>query len=182
MANKTFRKLLLRSVVGIVTLAMLFTATACKNKNKNAESATLPSEEPQPTVLKVEDIAAKAGDKNVAVTVSVTGNPGILGMDFDVYYDDSVAVLTDARSELDVPGHSYTAPAYFRNPTTFLWDFEDGNWNADETILTLFFDIAENAEPGAYEVKLMYSYGNIFDNNGDPINVDVTNAVITVLE
>ena len=177
MADKTFRKHLWRSIAGISVLAMLLTATACKSK------------EAEPTIevtkvvtLELSSVIGKPGDKNVEVTVDITGNYGILGMDFDVYYDDTVVTLTDAKSQLNVEGSSFTEPAYYRNPTTFLWDFQDASWTTDGTILTLYFDIAEDAEPGAYEIELKYSYGNIFDDDGEPIDVKVRNAIFTVEE
>lgn len=131
-------------------------------------------------VLIVEGTSAKAGDSGVEVLVKIENNPGILGMDFDLYYDDTVMVLTEATSELDPEECVYTAPAYYRNPTTFLWDSQDLSWTDDGTFLKLHFDILDTAPSGEYEIKIMYSYGNIFGADLEPIDVSVRSGNISV--
>jgi hypothetical protein len=74
----------------------------------------------------------------------------------------------------------YTPPAYYRNPTTFLWDFQDINWVDDGVFLKLYFDIQEDAHVGDYQLKLMYSYGNIFDGNCEPIDVSVKHGKLSI--
>ena len=178
---------------------MLFSATACSEEESSGTSeattdlpattaaqmpdgTTVPEPTVPPTMLTVKGTTAGAGDKAVTVTVDISGNTGILGMDFDVYYDADVMTLVDAKSAIDDPGCVFTPPAYYRNPTSFLWDFQDAGWGSDGTILTLTFDISETAPAGEYEVKLMYSYGNIFDADANPIDVKVMDATITVEE
>lgn len=178
---------------------MLFSATACGEEESSGTSeattdlpattaaqmpdgTTVPEPTVPPTMLTVKGTTVRAGDKAVTVTVDISGNTGILGMDFDVYYDDAVMTLVDAKSAIDDPGSFFTPPAYYRNPTSFLWDFQDAGWGSDGTILTLTFDISETAPAGEYEVKLMYSYGNIFDADANPIDVKATSAMITVEE
>lgn len=192
-------KLLHRLLAAVFALAMLLTMTACGEEEttgttgdtkgsageavSQTETATDATVETQPpTVLSVKGTTVKAGDKAVTVTVDISGNTGILGMDFDVYYDADVMTLVDAKSAIDDPGCVFTPPAYYRNPTSFLWDFQDAGWGSDGTILTLTFDISETAPAGEYEVKLMYSYGNIFDADANPIDVKVMDATITVEE
>lgn len=197
--NKKISGKLLRLLATVFALAMLLTLAACgeeeateasdNSKDPTGDTAsqtetgtdviveTLP-----PTVLTVKGATVKAGDKAVTVTVDISGNPGILGMDFDIYYDDAVMTLVNAESAIDDPGSFFTPPAYYRNPTSFLWDFQDAGWAADGTILTLTFDISETAPAGEYEVKIMYSYGNIFNAAAEPIDVKVTGATIHVEE
>lgn len=179
------RKLLSRLMAALCATAILLTASACgKNKTGDPSQAegSATKETLPPAVFTVTGKTAKAGDKQVEVTVSITDNPGIFGMDFDLCYDDTALVLTDAQSSSDIPDYCYTRPSYYRNPTTFLWDFQDMDWAADGVILTLHFDVLETAAPGSYEVTLMHSYGNIFDSNGEPIEVKVTNGYVTVEE
>lgn len=132
------------------------------------------------TTLIVEGATAKVGDKRVEVTIKVAKNPGILGIDFNLFYDDSVMALVDAKSQLDLKGCVYTPPAYFRNPTTFLWDFQDANWVKDGAFLKLYFDVLDTAPAGDHEIKIMYSYGNIFDADFEPIDVAVRNGYLSV--
>ena len=137
----------------------------------------IPADKP---ALVVNGTKAKAGDKQVEVIIDVVNNPGILGMDFDLYYDDSVLTLVDTRSLLELEGCEFTPAAYYKNPTTFLWDFQDPNWTQDGAVLKLFFDIAEDAPAGKYEIKIMYSYGNIIDADLNPVDVSVKNGNITI--
>lgn len=195
-SKRSSGKLLHRLLAAVFALAMLLTMTACGEEEttgetkgsagetvSQTETATDGTVETQPpTVLSVKDTRVKAGDKAVTVTVDISGNTGILGMDFDVYYDDAVMTLVDAKTAIDDPGSFFTPPAYYRNPTSFLWDFQDTGWAADGTVLTLTFDISESAPAGEYAVKLMYSYGNIFDADANPIDVKVMDATITVEE
>lgn len=186
------RKALMRILV-LLLIAALFCTACQKNGQADPTQASttapegsdaptlMPEVETRPTLI-VGSTRAKAGDKGVEVMVQLVRNPGVLGMDFDIYYDESVMTLVDARSELQLEGCEYTAPAYYRNPTTFLWDFQDANWVADGVFLTLYFDIAEDAPVGNYEVKLLYSYGNIFDAEFQPIDVAIRNSNISIGE
>lgn len=184
-------KKLLALLLAIATLfAAAFAMTACSSEEAptsepTAESAsgppqirgTIPATKP---ALVVNSAKAKAGDKAVEVTIAMANNPGILGMDFDLYYDDTVLTLTDAQSLLVQEGCEFTPAAYYKNPTTFLWDFQDAGWAEDGAILKLCFNIADDAPAGKYEIRIMYSYGNIFDENLEPIDVGVKNGNISI--
>lgn len=170
---------------GLAVALVLGSMAGCKSDKSTQSTEPLDTE---PTVqdtrpaLTVERTRAKAGDKAVEVIIEVKNNPGILGIDFDLYYDETALCLVDAKSVLDLDGCVYTEPAYYRNPTTFLWDFQDANWNYDGAFLKLYFDVLDTAALGNYEIKLMYSYGNIFDADLKPIDVGVKNGYISVVE
>lgn len=176
-----------------VTL-LLCGMTACRDKSASDSQAVVVTggdEEPEEVhvrgtipatkpALVVNGTTATAGEKQVEVIIDVTNNPGILGMDFDLYFDDTVMTLTDAQSLLTQEGCEFTPAAYYKNPTSFLWDFQDINWTEDGAILKLYFDIAQDAPAGNYEIKIMYSYGNIFDANFEPIDFGVKNGNISI--
>lgn len=152
-------------------------ATQAEQAGEIPVRGEIPADKP---ALVVNGTKAKAGDKQVEVIIDMVNNPGILGMDFDLYYDDSVLTLVDARSLLELEGCEYTPAAYYKNPTTFLWDCQDANWTQDGAVLKLFFDIAEDAPAGKYEIKIMYSYGNIIDADLNPVDAGVKNGNITI--
>mgnify|MGYP003324428745 CR=1 FL=1 len=81
---------------------------------------------------------------------------------------------------IDLEGCVYTPAVYYKNPTTFLWDFQDANWTQDGSVLKLYFDIAENAPAGKYEIKIMYSYGNILGADLESVDMAVKNGNITI--
>ncbi len=186
-------------LVSVLLFATLCTMTSCRANEaeestedaKNTEMiqgddgeyedpavrGSIPADKP---ALVVEGVKAKAGDKRVQVVIDVVNNPGILGMDYDLYYDDSVMTLVEAQSVPTYEGCVFTSPAYYKNPTTFLWDSQDANWFEDGELLKLYFDIAEDAAAGKYELKIMYSYGNIVDAEGEPIDFGVKNGYISI--
>lgn len=183
----------LKFLVFILLIGVTSLMTSCRNKNNkepiddSVNNNFINSNDDEdndndctdPTII-VQGSKAKAGDKKIEVVIKIKNNPGILGMDFDLYYDDTVMVLTNSQSLLDLTGCSFTSPAYYRNPTTFLWDFQDLNWTEDGEFLKLEFDITKNISPGEYDIKLMYSYGNIFDGNGEPLDIEVKNGHIII--
>ena len=182
---KKYKKLITCTLAFLLVFAML-TVTACSSNEPAGETGesepisvrgTIPAEKP---ALVVEGTKAKAGDKQVEVIIHVANNPGILGMDFDLYYDESVMTLVDAQSLLELEGCEYTPAAYYKNPTTFLWDFQDASWMQDGAVLKLQFDIAQDAPAGKYEIKIMYSYGNIIDADLQPIDFGVKNGHISI--
>ena len=186
MQMKKHKKILAFMLAVTMMLAVVCTMTACGG---NKEASTTPETEqvqirgtipPEKPALVVEGAKAKAGDQKVEVIINVVNNPGILGADFDLYYDDSVMTLVDAQSVLELEGCEYTTPAYYKNPTTFLWDFQDANWVGDGAFLKLYFDIADDAPAGKYEIKIMYSYGNIIDADLQPIDFGVKNGNISI--
>ena len=188
MKKRFVTKIALRIIVFALLSAIVLNMYACGNKKSKdeipPETVTVTDDDSditEPTLL-IRKTKAKAGDKNVEVVVEVKNNPGILGIDFDLYYDDSAVTLVKAKSELNLEGCSYTPPSYYRNPTTFLWDFQTANWTEDGVFLKLYFDISETASVGEHEIKIMHSYRNIFDEDGTPINVQVKNAYIFVEE
>ena len=186
------KKILVLSLALLLVLAVVLTVVFVTRSPKGSEDdqtsqtgqtedipirGELPADKP---ALVVKGTKACAGDTQVEVTINVVNNPGILGMDFDLYYDDTVMTLVEAQSLLDLEGCEYTPSAYFKNPTTFLWDFQDASWTQDGAVLKLYFDIAEDAPAGKYEIKIMYSYGNIFDANFEPIDFGVKNGNISI--
>ena len=200
--QKINKKVLVLALAILLVLAAVITAVLLWGPGKPVESTgepeqTEPIGETQPTeptedipirgtipadkpALVVNGVKAKAGDKQVEVIIDVVNNPGILGMDFDLYYDDSVLTLVEAQSLLELEGCEYTPSAYYKNPTTFLWDFQDASWTQDGAVLKLYFDIAEDAPAGKYEIKIMYSYGNIFDADLKAIDLGVKNGNISI--
>lgn len=128
----------------------------------------------------VESSSAKIGGKNVEINILFKNNPGIFGMDFDLYYDDSVMTLIDAISFIDTDSCVFTRPKKYHSPSTFLWDFQDGFWVRDGVFLKLLFNISEAAQSGDYAIEVKYSLGNIFDKDFNPIIICTENGVLNI--
>ena len=130
----------------------------------------------------VENNSAKPGDKNVEINVLFKNNPGIFGMDFDLYYDESVMTLIDTVSFVDIDNCVFTQPKKYHTPTTFLWDFQDDVWDRDGLFLKLLFNISETAQSGDYAIEIKYSLGNIFDKDFNPIIIYANNGMLNILD
>lgn len=129
----------------------------------------------------VESSIAKPGDKNVEINVLFKNNPGIFGMDFDVYYDDSVLTLVDAVSFVNTDSCVFTQPKKYHTPSTFLWDFQDEVWDKDGMFLKLVFNISETAQSGDYTIEIKYSMGNIFDKDFNPIIINANDGMLKII-
>lgn len=128
----------------------------------------------------IETVETHAGATEVEVTVKLENNPGILGAVFSVGYDASALKLDYGSSNVTAEGVTFTKPAHYKNPTTFVWDAQDLTWTEDGVILTLFFSVAPTAENGSYNITLTYDPQDIFDGNGDPIDFVVIDGAVTV--
>jgi hypothetical protein len=128
----------------------------------------------------IENVETHAGASEVEVTVKIENNPGILGAVFSVGYDASALKLDYGANNVTAEGVTFTKPAHYKNPTTFVWDAQDVTWTEDGVILTLFFSVAPTAENGSYNITLTYDPQDIFDGNGDSIDFVVIDGSITV--
>jgi len=144
-------------------------------------SAPSVPERTEPSIV-VESVRATAGAKSVEVTVSVENNPGILAMMLTCTYDSSALTLTGATSEDALSALNLTKPGKLASPCNFIWDGVELNEGdiKDGAMLTLIFDVADNAASGEYEIAFSYSAGGIIDNNMLPVEFDVVNGGIVI--
>lgn len=135
----------------------------------------------EPT-LKVETVETSAGEQNVEVKIHVENNPGILAMMLTLEYDTSVLTLTGTANGEVTKSLSFTKPGKLTSPCNFIWDGVEISESdvKDGTILTLTFDIADNAKAGEYDIKISYPEGSIIDNNIEIIEFEVVNGSVTV--
>ena len=148
-------------------------------------TVTAQYEEDTTPALYVSSVSAKAGDSSVMVTVSVAHNPGILGMMFDLTYDDSVLTLkSSANGEAVCDVLTLTKPKNNVSGCRFVWDgVEIGPEDIhDGTVLTLYFDVAENAPIGSYSVGITYSSLTAVDNSLRPITLSITDGSIHIVK
>ena len=134
------------------------------------ESATDIGTDP---AIVVNSVTAKPGDTQVEVTVSISNNPGILGMTLALDYDDAVLTLTGARNGAATSMLSMTKPGKFESGCKFVWDGQEIEKEdvKDGVILTLTFSVSGSAVGGTYPITISYKDGDIIDN--DLATVDV---------
>lgn len=130
--------------------------------------------------ISVESVTADAG-ATVDVNVKISGNPGIAGATFTLKYDEDLTLL-NATSGTAFADLDYTQPGTFTNPCNFTWDSEDAEATADGVVLTLTFQVSENAEKNEkLNVDVSYRFGDVFNNEKD-LTLDITNGNVVVLD
>ena len=118
--------------------------------------------------------------ETVTVPVVIVKNPGIAGAKITAIYDPTL-ILQDACSGEAFSCLDYTGPGQYANPCSFTWDSESGMATQEGEILRLTFQVPEDAPMGrTYEIKCVYTEGDIFDENLDNVSLGVINGAITV--
>lgn len=104
----------------------------------------------EPTILLERVPEAKPGDE-VVVAVVMENNPGFMGMQLTVEYDDTALELTNiAKGEILVGN-------YDANPASGIVVFgADADVTASGTLLTLTFKVKEAATEGAHAVTVVF--------------------------
>ena len=149
-------------VTGVSAGSATITVSAAGNGNYNGATATVEitvisagphTIDPDAPQILVSNSNGRPG-KTATVEVSFANNPGITGLTVDFVYDKSVFTLKSIRGEgltgSWVPGIDRVA-----------WMSSSGDQNFNGRILTLEFDIKEDAVLGTYPITVSYAPGNI---------------------
>lgn len=134
----------------------------------------------EPTIV-VNNVTANAGD-TVTVVVNVKNNPGILAMTLSLTYDDSALELISASNGTALSTLTMTASKTLASGCKFGWDgieIKDEDV-ADGEILVLTFAISDSAASGTYDIEILYTEGDIYDNDINPLSFEIKNGTITV--
>lgn len=135
--------------------------------------------------IKISNEAAMAGNE-VTISVSITGNPGIMAMTFSITYDKSQFEF------IDVTKGFVSTPVYKNHSDKGYVAFsisETSDKTASGNIISIKFKIKDNAKPGKYTIALgnpnYEKYGanidNCFSNSKQDLIVPkITNGSITV--
>lgn len=131
------------------------------------------------TTLDVETVEAAPGS-SVSVDVSISNNPGILGMALQVDYDDALT-LTGGVSGDAFSALTMARPGKYVSGCRFTWDGLDLGPSdiKDGTVLTLAFDVAADATPGA-TLPIDITCSGPVDAGLNAVDVSVKNGAIKV--
>lgn len=132
------------------------------------------------TVFKVDTVTAADDTKKVEVKVSVTNNPGILGMVFSVNYDEGALKLIDCQNGVALSALAFQEPSRLISGCNFVWYGSETGEVIDGEMLILTFEISEDAEPGRYPITISWNDRDIYDNNCDMVDPDVTQGAIVI--
>ena len=134
------------------------------------------------TVLTVEQISTSRGVDNAQVKVTVTNNPGILGMLLSVEYDEDALTLVDSQNGAALSALAFQQPSRYASGCNFLWYGSETGGVMDGEALILTFSVAEDAQLKEYPITVSYAEKDIYDGNSDMLAPGLVQGGITVTE
>lgn len=129
--------------------------------------------------ITVSSAEVDASTSQVALSISVTDNPGITGLMLSLQYNADVFTMTEAESGEALDVLTFTEPSKLGSGCTFLWDgieVKDEDVK-DGVLLTLTFDISPDALAGEYSFLLKV---NAYDNELNPFTLVITGGKVTI--
>ena len=126
-------------------------------------------------------VKGRAGE-SVTVPVTVSGNPGMVGLALDIYYDSSKMILTGVENTGLMTGDFTTSEFYDVEPYLLMW--VDGtatkNNTANGVIANLTFTILESTADGEIPVYADYDPHNLFDASLNPVLFELIDGSVKV--
>ncbi|MDD6763097.1 MAG: leucine-rich repeat protein [Clostridiales bacterium] len=135
------------------------------------------------TTITIPGISDTAGS-TVDVAVQIENNPGILGATLTFEFDEGLILVGAANGDA-FSALTMTTPGSFTSPCNFVWDGQELTDTdiLDGVILTLQFKIPDDAQSGTkYNITASYDDGSIVNNYLNPIDVNIINGSIEVLD
>ena len=130
----------------------------------------------------VESTWCNAG-KYAEVNINILDNPGIAGAKFSISYDKELILVSATEEKGVFKELDYTAPETLTSPALFNWDSLDAVADEDGTIITLKFAVSNSVTVGDnLDVKVSYTYGDIYDFNLRSLNVTTVNGALNVID
>ena len=131
------------------------------------------------TTITAASVQAAPGAQ-IPLEISIDNNLGVLGLTLEVSYPTELT-LTDAKAGSAFSGLSLTRPGKYQSPCRFVWDGLADAPDEDGVILTLLFDVSNQAQPGtSLDVSLHIQNGDAIDVDLDPISITTVNGAVKV--
>ncbi|MBR4035007.1 MAG: hypothetical protein IKJ04_09375 [Clostridia bacterium] len=127
--------------------------------------------------LTASSVSGAAGD-TVEVEISVSDNPGIASLKFDVEYADCLTL--EGVTFNSAFGPYATTPPVYSNPQriTLISPFSECTVNG--VLATLTFKIADDAPAGEYDISLSYIQGETYDSDFNDVVLYPVGGSVTV--
>ena len=133
-------------------------------------------------VLRVCEATCKAGD-SVRMKISIENNPGVLGVVFSVYFDETVLTIKSVENGNAFDGIlTMTKPQNLVSGSCFVWDGQELNSSdiKDGTVLEIEFTVDKNAAEGRYPITVGCDRDDAVDGELSPIEFVILNNYIEV--
>lgn len=161
--------------VSLLLLILIFSLSCFQAGIISANAST---DFTEPTIY-VESKTFALGEQ-VKVNVNVSNNPGIAGAILKISYNSKLTLIGAENGE-KFAKLNFTQPGNFGNPSTFLWDSESGQVSDDGTILTLTFNVSDDAKPNEnLEIGVSCSQGDIYNENLDDVDFKMIDGFISL--
>lgn len=140
--------------------------------------------DPDAAQIVVSDSTGMVGQQ-VNVTIALANNPGVVSMMLSVGYDDDVLTLVSVTDggQLGTAVHSDN---YAACPYTLTWanDLATENYTYNGEIVTLTFEVSEDAQLGQTSVTIYYDYDNfdIFNVDGEEVWFEMVDGSVNVID
>lgn len=130
-------------------------------------------------------LSAEVIDKQLAVSVNLSGNKGVAAFNVEIHYDntkirpveiidsqlvDPAVIFSNIQQGADVIPELTFATAFYSNPSDF---------TGDGVLLTMLFDILEGAS-GDTELSLLSDEGGIANQNVETVVFELTGCKVTL--
>lgn len=156
----------------------LHKCSVCGNEYRDSYTDYVDENAPQIVVGNVRGIH---GSK-ISVPISLKNNPGIASMSLKVHFDSTVMKLVEVK-DAGVLGSQVHSPGY-TEPYSLTWanDTATTDFTTNGTIVTLTFEIFEDATVGQYPISISYDYDgyDIYNVNVERVKFETTVGYVDV--
>ena len=127
--------------------------------------------------IRVETVEAKVGD-DIEVNVFIDNNPGIAGMQLNVFYDADVLTYKGVEYAEEWGG-SGIPPQKASNPFILLW-YNFSDYSGSGVFATLSFSVADDSPNTVSEIKITYNAGDVSNQKFDDVDLAVVNGKVYI--
>ena len=177
---KRMRKTAAMLLATVVTASMVPTnmllSYAAESKTVNT---SVTDEKTKETVISVQKTWGMSG-KQAKVVLSMDNNPGIVGLTLQIAYNDSAMKLVKAENGTAVSGDNITfTPPSSGNNYVWAGTSVKADEVSDGTLLTLTFEVNEDAKLGEYPIVVSCTDAVGNDLKQIPIKINSTTFAVT---
>ncbi|MEE1356620.1 MAG: cohesin domain-containing protein [Clostridia bacterium] len=127
----------------------------------------------------LDTVSAMPGQR-VTVNMTLTKNPGITGLRFFVYYDNSKLTLESAEYT-NIGGGGLVDINTENDPVVLLWNVGTYEFTETGVLCTFSFKIKEGAQSGTVPLSVTYERGDCIDLELKNLAMDITDGAVNIL-
>lgn len=131
--------------------------------------------------LSVSDAQAQPGE-TFTVDVKLDKNPGMATADLSVLFDESALTLVSAEDKhlLSDAAEEHSDKKSMPYRLSWMNDLAAADTNAAGTLMTLTFQVDENAKAGDYSIAIAADSAELYDHEVKTVRCELTNGTVTV--